>query len=175
MKAITIWQPWASLIAVDAKRFETRSWPTNYRGPIAIHAAARSVKSIMREIFPLGQWSYHPDYNDKLMLEKELRKALSPNGLKLYDLPTGSIVAIADLVECWEIVEVDQSLYGYFRKNQEPSFLRYMSIDNEIMFGNFDKGRFAWQLENVKMLKTPIPAKGKQGLWEWDHPLEEVK
>ena len=43
MKAITIWQPWASLLACGGKRFETRSWATSYRGPIAIHAAKKSV------------------------------------------------------------------------------------------------------------------------------------
>ena len=39
MKALTLTQPWASLVAVGAKRIETRSWRTDYRGPIAIHAA----------------------------------------------------------------------------------------------------------------------------------------
>ena len=39
MKAITLWQPWATLVAIGAKRFETRSWSTHYRGPLAIHAA----------------------------------------------------------------------------------------------------------------------------------------
>ena len=39
IKAITIYQPWASLKACGAKKFETRGWATNYRGPIAIHAA----------------------------------------------------------------------------------------------------------------------------------------
>lgn len=33
MKAISLWQPWASAIAVGAKRVETRSWATKYRGP----------------------------------------------------------------------------------------------------------------------------------------------
>lgn len=36
MKALTIWQPWASLIARGVKQYETRSWPTKYRGPIAM-------------------------------------------------------------------------------------------------------------------------------------------
>lgn len=39
MKALTIRQPWASLIAGGYKHVETRSWPTGYRGPLAIHAA----------------------------------------------------------------------------------------------------------------------------------------
>ena len=41
-KAITIRQPWAGLIAVGEKIYETRSWPTKYRGPIAIHAGKSS-------------------------------------------------------------------------------------------------------------------------------------
>lgn len=39
MKALTLTQPWATLVAIGAKRVETRSWRTDYRGPIAIHAA----------------------------------------------------------------------------------------------------------------------------------------
>ena len=39
MKVITLTQPWATLVAIGAKRIETRSWPTRYRGPLAIHAA----------------------------------------------------------------------------------------------------------------------------------------
>lgn len=39
MKALTFTQPWASLVACGAKRIETRSWATDYRGPLAIHAA----------------------------------------------------------------------------------------------------------------------------------------
>lgn len=41
MKAISLWQPWASAIALGHKRIETRHWSTSYRGPIAIHAAKR--------------------------------------------------------------------------------------------------------------------------------------
>ena len=38
MKALTLHQPWATLVAVGEKRIETRSWSTDYRGPLAIHA-----------------------------------------------------------------------------------------------------------------------------------------
>ena len=43
MKAISLWQPWATAIAVGAKRIETRHWPTKHRGPLMIHAAKRKV------------------------------------------------------------------------------------------------------------------------------------
>lgn len=35
---LTVLQPWATLLALGAKRFETRSWSSGYRGPLAIHA-----------------------------------------------------------------------------------------------------------------------------------------
>lgn len=41
MKAISLWQPWASAIAMGLKRIETRNWATRHRGPLAIHAAKR--------------------------------------------------------------------------------------------------------------------------------------
>jgi hypothetical protein len=50
MKAITILQPWASLIACNAKQIEIRSWATKYRGEIAIHAGA-SNKSMAGIIY----------------------------------------------------------------------------------------------------------------------------
>jgi len=45
LKAITILQPWASLIACGAKQIETRSWATKYRGQLAIHAGKQKSGS----------------------------------------------------------------------------------------------------------------------------------
>jgi hypothetical protein len=41
VRAISLWQPWATAIVVGSKRIETRHWTTKYRGPLAIHAAKR--------------------------------------------------------------------------------------------------------------------------------------
>ncbi|MBQ8901455.1 MAG: ASCH domain-containing protein [Bacilli bacterium] len=43
MKVITIREPFASLIATSKKKIETRSWKTNYRGKIYIHAGLSKV------------------------------------------------------------------------------------------------------------------------------------
>lgn len=43
MKALTVWQPWATFIVDGIKLYETRHWPTDYRGELAIHAAKRWV------------------------------------------------------------------------------------------------------------------------------------
>ena len=39
MKALTLYEPYATLVALNLKKIETRGWRTNYRGPLAIHAA----------------------------------------------------------------------------------------------------------------------------------------
>lgn len=76
--AITLWQPWASLVAQGDKKIETRSWSTSYRGPIAIHAAKRSP-----------DWSTFSEDSYAL-----------PEG---KDWPQGAVVAIANLVDCVEM------------------------------------------------------------------------
>lgn len=78
MKAISLWQPWASYVAAGMKRYETRSWPTSYRGPLAIHAAKRTMTEGEREL--LAEWSLPPD--------------------PAFTLPFGAIVATCELVEC---------------------------------------------------------------------------
>lgn len=57
MKALTVQQPYASLIASGEKWIENRSWHTNYRGPLAIHAAKSSkyIKSKLLAIYPTGR------------------------------------------------------------------------------------------------------------------------
>ena len=83
MKAITIWQPWATLLVDGPKKYETRSWATGYRGPIAIHAAKR-LPRLIKKIVPA------------LVVEYMQRYLARP----LEDLPTGCIMGTAELVAC---------------------------------------------------------------------------
>ena len=39
MKLLSLWEPWATLMAIGAKKIETRSWATSYRGWLAIQAS----------------------------------------------------------------------------------------------------------------------------------------
>ena len=41
MKALTLFDPWATLVVLGAKQYETRSWPTSHRGPLAIHVSKK--------------------------------------------------------------------------------------------------------------------------------------
>ncbi len=44
MKVLSLWQPWATLMALKKKRNDTRSWATKYRGPLGIHAARTTME-----------------------------------------------------------------------------------------------------------------------------------
>lgn len=47
MKTLTIKEPWATLIIDGYKKYEFRSWKTNYRGKILIHAGKSLEKDIL--------------------------------------------------------------------------------------------------------------------------------
>lgn len=83
IKAITLWQPWATLIALGLKKYETRSWLTYYRGPLVIHAANRKMTPAERSL--LERIKSIPTVSDL------------PNP---EDFPLGAIVATAKLVDC---------------------------------------------------------------------------
>ena len=84
MKAITLHQPYATLIAIGAKRIETRGWRTLYRGPLAIHAA-RSLSPEMRA----------------LCVREPFRTVLQQAGYTAPEKsPLGAVVATCSLVDC---------------------------------------------------------------------------
>lgn len=65
-------------------------------------------------------------------------------------LPLGCIVCIATLIDVLPAVEVG------------------LQVDYiERLYGDYALGRWAWKLESVRRLVSPIFARGKQGLWNW--------
>ena len=137
MKALTIQQPWATLVAIGAKRIETRSWRTSYRGPLAIHAAKgfpKSARELCRDN-PFHAALYSAGWASK-----------SYSG----ELPLGVVLATCRLVAC--------TLTSLAFEEQLSTAER--------AFGDYSPGRYAWVLEDVKPI-MPRSAKGSLGLWEW--------
>ena len=83
-----------------------------------------------------------------------------------YRLPRGAVIATADLVECWSCIGPDRrgDMMLGVRLDTPQYDNRYIS-DTEMLFGDFAKGRYAWELANVEILPQPVPVRGKQGLW----------
>jgi hypothetical protein len=150
VKALTITQPWATLIAQGHKRIETRSWSTNYRGPLAIHAGKN-----------LPNW-----VADLVRSEPKFTTVLGdlfdPSKQALGDLPRGFIVATCQLVAVKFIPLHDK---GWDWIGPTGRRFHYPVTDCELAFGNFTVGRYAWLLADVTPLEKPIPTRGALGLW----------
>lgn len=139
MKAISLWQPWASAIANGVKQIETRHWQTHYRGPIAIHAAQKKSRDLVEAFYSL--MDLHPTFYTAFAKNIELEFAT---------LPFGAVIATATLVECLPVdmitglTEVERAL------------------------GNYSSGRFGWVLKDVKRLAKPVPCRGRQRIFNVD-------
>jgi hypothetical protein len=83
MKCLTIRQPWATLIALGEKQFETRSWRTSYRGDLAIHAGMRVDKAICKA--------------------EPYQTLLARYGFTADNLPAGMIIATSRMADCCEV------------------------------------------------------------------------
>lgn len=133
MKAISLWQPWATAIAVGVKTIETRGWWTAHRGVLAIHAAKTNT-SELREFWDRKQCD-----------------ALRAAGYAEFNaLPFGAIVATCRLAECLRTRDIDDLTL------------------QERGWGDYSPGRYGWVLKDVVWLKTPVPARGAQQLWDWN-------
>lgn len=140
--ALSLWQPWASLIALGEKRIETRSWGTPYRGPLLIHATKKSPKDAY-----------------ELCYEYPFAEALARRGIAWPGaLPRGAIVAVADLVTC---IRLDDDL------TVRDTLLVPFAREYERHFGDYAIGRHAWVLGRVRPVDPPIPTGGGRGLWHF--------
>jgi len=81
MKAISLWQPWASLMALGLKKNETRNWGTYYRGPLYIHAAKKVIG-----------WP-----------SPTIQAVFDGIAFQPSDLPLGCLVCKVDLIDCKKI------------------------------------------------------------------------
>ena len=136
MKAITLWQPWASLIADRKKKSETRHWPPPrylVGQTIAIHAGKRVERDYCED------FGYLPD-----------------------GIPRGAVVCYARLSGAAQVGEIDPLGYLKFRRQPIGDCPAVVKVDK---FGDYSPGRWLWFLEDVQKLPAPIQARGSQGIW----------
>lgn len=151
MKALSLTQPWATLVAEGAKQIETRSWATSYRGPLAIHASKNIpgwVADVVRS---------EPHFTAML-------GALSdPRNKVIGNLPRGCVIAIAELVS---VKFIPANADGWQWTGPNGRHYSYTITNQERAFGDYTPGRYAWLLADIQPLKQ-VPARGALGLWEW--------
>jgi len=142
MHALTLRQPWGSLVALEAKRIETRSWRTSYRGWLAIHAG-KTLPAMERALCE------QEPFRTALLRDT----TLDPTRPLAAQLPRGCIIAVVRLDSCLPMEAI------------EPP------DEQERSFGDYTPCRYAWYLSQVYRLPRPIPARGALGLWRIELPM----
>lgn len=124
MLALTLTQPWATLVVTGRKKVETRRWKPAYRGRIVIHAAAG--------------WAAE---------DRELARTL---GMDPSTLPLGAALGTARIRD---VVATDR--------------IRETLDAGELALGDYSDGRQAWLLDAPTTFPTPVPCRGRLGLWPY--------
>ena len=142
MKAITIQQPYAHLIALPddddrAKRVENRTWSTDYRGPLAIHAGKG------KDYLEVADDGKHDEFYR----------------LPIDDMAFGAVVAVAQLVGCVRLGT------GIINGDVPDWAKRRWSW---LAGHQHTEGPWCWVLTEVRRLPQPFYCNGKQGLWDVD-------
>ena len=117
-RVLTVQQPWATLIALGEKPTEYRSWPTSYRGTLAIASSKGFPKNRRQQC-------------EEPWAKRKLRK----HNVKVDDLPLGKILCLTTLVECHKL----EDGYGFALKNIKK-FVKPISIPP----GGFHLGLWKW-------------------------------
>jgi len=159
IRGITLHEPWATLVAIGLKKFETRSWATSYRGKLLIHAAARKADfNPFRELYVYHGWEGLSD-------QEKHGYTVCAQINKRNPRTFGCVVAIVDLTSCLKMRSVgDGSPIDSGITIEEQTKI-------ERATGDWKSGRYAWELQNIKALVNPISCKGKQRLWIPDAEL----
>jgi len=146
MKTLTVKQPWASLIVSGIKDIENRTWKTNFRGRILIHAGMAKTSGMMAVYLNRAQYA-------------KFRESVGFSGLDFIE-PIGAIIGSVEIVDC---VVNHSSIWAE----------KTISVPDEDINPKtvFEKPAYNWVLANPIIFKEPIPCKGKLSFWEFDETL----
>ena len=150
MKAVSIKQPWASLIAHGIKNIENRNWKTNFRGRILIHASAATVFDAFMPILILDRGVV------------TVNEWLVRNGYDWHynNIPHSAIIGEVDIVDC---VINHSSIWA------EKTYKYQLAPDETDE--DYPKPVYNWVLANPVLYDEPIlNVKGKLSFWEFTKP-----
>jgi activating signal cointegrator 1 len=146
VKALSLWEPWATLVRRGLKLYETRDWPmpaSIVGQPLAIHAA--------KKVFVPERW------------HDVFRRQLSAD--EVY--PPFSYGCILCVVHPHHSIKVGEAKLNF--SMAEPARAK-----RELLYGNYididpDSGKQRWatHLKDIRVLPEPIPFSGQQGIFNW--------
>ena len=146
MKALSLLEPWATLVRRGLKLYETRDWPmpaSLIDQPLAIHAA--------KQPFRPDEWG------DELLQQLRADDVSGPWGY-------GHILCVVHPHHSIKVGEakLNFSMADQSRAKRELAYGNYIDIDP-------DSGRQRWAtfLKDIRVLPQPLPFRGAQGIFNW--------
>jgi len=144
---ITLWEPWASLLVHGAKTIETRGWRTHHTGPLWIHAAKR-WSADQRE-FVRGTSFF------EMIAGESGARGTAKSGPHTLGKIVGSVV-------------LDSCRLMQPSFDDRPCVVVGIDVsDDDLAYGHWEVGRYAWITSEQTPLDVPIPANGAQGIWRF--------
>jgi hypothetical protein len=164
LNVLTLTEPWASLVVDGEKEWETRYWPTRYRGQLLIQAA-KGFPSDARAV------CYEEPFKSALTRRQNLddyrRSMLFYDPVEFLWKDCGKIIGVVSLVDTARTEKVREALeaVGNSRALQE------------LQFGGYADGRWAFRFEKPRRFNEPVPVRGALGIWGLTDPLpvDQVK
>ena len=159
IRVITLYQPWATLLAYGIKQNETRPKPTSHtaeKGIYLIHAAKKWTKEQSDLCLTEPFKSNLENLGYPASLESHYA---SVNGLDGVVFPLGQIIGSFEVKECAEVIGYHQRLTIL------SNDMKFDMSDPELKFGDYTMKRSIWIGQNHQILQNPIPYKEQQGYY----------
>ncbi len=128
MKAITIKQPFATLIAEGLKEYEFRTWKTSYRGEVLIHAGKGVDKKAMERFkylnleYPSGCIIAKATITDCVYVDDSLKEKLQQKDDKVY----------------YGVINKDSNWDGYGFKLENVEKISPIEINGKLSLWNYE-------------------------------------
>lgn len=144
LPALSLWQPYASLVVTGTKRHETRGWsPGSLTGRrIAVHAALRAPKRAEIDML-------HP------------LVCMCFGEMWYRDLPRGVFVGTVEVESASKVVDYPDDGLNELVQLEDG----YVFQDDYL--GDYSVGRWVWRLKEPRQFAEPVPARGHQRVWIW--------
>ncbi|MCY4428902.1 MAG: ASCH domain-containing protein [Rhodospirillales bacterium] len=153
MRAITLHEPWATMIADGTKTYETRHWAppsTLYGRRIAIHAG-RTVDVDAVDLF---------DYDLGAMYENAGKFACT------------AVLSHAFRVKSYKLLVRRHRRHYVVTTGEVRGGVEVPPTMTADRYGDWSKGRWIWALIDVRALDERIPCHGQQGFWNVPEDIE---
>jgi hypothetical protein len=136
MHALSIKQPWATLLVAGLTPYVVRDWRTAHRGPLAVHAGGTT-----------------PWENVALCGDPAMKALLRRSGCDFaFELPTRAVLGTVTLADCFHLTEGN-------RDRLDPE-------DPAVQFGLLRPGRWAWVCTDPHAFAHPVPMAGRLGVFD---------